>query len=54
MDKVDRFLLAKHKGAHLTGKKDAVAVNIFKLVCNELNLPIRLNDIVKVSNKPTP
>ena len=53
MDKVDRFLLAKHKGAHLTGKKNAVAVNIFILVAKELNLPIKLNDIGNASGKPT-
>ena len=54
MDKVDKILMAKSKGLPLTGQREAYAANIMKLVSTELNLPLKMNDIQKVSNHPKP
>lgn len=54
MDKVDKMLTARMNGIALTGQREAYAANIMKLVCTELNLPLRMKDISRVSNNPKP
>ena len=54
MDKVDKMLTARSNGIALTGQREAYAANIMKLVCTELNLPLRMKDISRVSNNPKP
>lgn len=54
MEKVDKILTAKTNGIPLTGQKDAYAANVMKLVATELKLPLRMKDIIKVSNNPRP
>jgi hypothetical protein len=54
MDKVDKIINAKMKKMALSGKREAYAAMIMYLVATELNLPIKMKDISKVSNNPTP
>lgn len=54
MDKVDKILQAKNNGQALTGQREAYAANIMKLVSTDLNLPLKMKDISRVSNNPKP
>jgi|DEB0MinimDraft_12_1074336.scaffolds.fasta_scaffold193217_1 hypothetical protein len=54
MEKVDKILQAKDAGLPLTGQREAYAANIMKLVCTELNLPLKMKDISRASNNPKP
>ena len=42
MDKVDKMMLAKMNGVKLTGKREAYAAIILRLVAEELRLPLSL------------
>jgi len=46
MDKVDKMITAKNNEKKLTGKREAYAAIILRLVAEEQGLPIKLTDIM--------
>ena len=47
MEKVDKMMMAKMNGVKLTGKREAYAAIILRLVAEELRLPIKMEEIMR-------
>ena len=52
MDKVDKMMLAKLNNVtpKLTGKREAYAAVILRLVAEELHLPIKMEEIMRANS----
>ena len=48
MAKVDQMMMAKMNDVKLTGKREAYAAIILRLVAEELRLPIKMEEIINI------